>query len=245
MPNISRFLQEGVSIDYTPTSAVSAGNVINTGSVVGVAPADIAAGALGCLTVGGLIRGPFVGGVVANIGDNVWWDADGTPYGGAADGAFTVNAAAGDFWVGTLAAATSATGTTCDIRVGLENPSLPAWTGRTHIASAVDVNPWVAATHSGGVIHITADGKTVTLPTGVVGMEAIIQNDLADAGALVTVDLDGNEIIEGANLTIVATKTALNTKLTAIRGDYLQLICNVAGTSWRCVAKRGIWAQSA
>jgi len=44
MPNISRFLQEGVSIDYTPTSAVSAGNVINTGSVVGVAPADIAAG---------------------------------------------------------------------------------------------------------------------------------------------------------------------------------------------------------
>jgi hypothetical protein len=72
-------------------------------------------------------------------------------------------------------------------------------------------------------------------------MEYIVVNRVVDAGSLTTVDLDGNEIIRGANLTIAATKKALNTKVTSVQGDYLHLICTVAATAWRCVGKRGTW----
>ena len=243
MANISRFLNEGVHVDYTPTAATYAGNIVQIGSVCAVAAQDIAASALGAVAVSGVIRAPYVGGVVANIGDNVWWDADGTPYGGAADGACTTAAASGDWWVGTLVAATSATGTTCDVALNLENPNLPAWIGKTHFTTAADKTV-TAADHSGSVYHVTVDAKTITLPVGVVGMDYIVQNDVADGGALVTVDLNGNEIIAGANLTIAATKTANNTKLTANRGDYLHLVCNAAASSWRCVGKRGVWVTS-
>ncbi|MBE3133664.1 MAG: DUF2190 family protein [Acidobacteria bacterium] len=244
MANISRYLQEGISIDHTPASAVSAGNIIQVSSLCAFSPVDIAASALGAVAVSGVLRAPYVGTLVGSVGDNVWWDANGTPYGGAADGACTLDASAGDWWVGTLLAATTATGATCDVALNKVNPELPAWQGKTHITSAVGLS-LSAATHSGGVVHITDDAQTVTLPTGVVGMDFVIQNDVADGGALLSVALDGNEIIAGENLTIAATKTADNTKETQNRGDYLHLVCNVAAVSWRCVAKRGTWVTSA
>ncbi|HUT59991.1 MAG TPA: DUF2190 family protein [Phycisphaerae bacterium] len=252
MANISQYFQPGASIDYTPAAATYAGNLVNLGAVCGFTPRDIAASALGAVAVTGVIRAPYIGGIVCNIGDNVYWDANGTPYGGAADGACTCNAAAVDlsagldWWVGTLVRATTATGATCDVALNLANPNLPAWLGKLHITTAADLT-LVAATHSGGVIHVTADAGTdtkITLPTGVVGMDWVIQSDEADGGNLLQVDLDGNEIIAGQNLTIAATKLALNTKLTANRGDYLHLVCNVAATSWRCVGIRGIWVTS-
>lgn len=242
MPNISQYLQEGRVIDYVPAAAIYAGNIVNLGGLSGFTPRDVAASALGALAVTGVIRGPYVGGA-ANIGQNVWWDANGTPYGGEADGAFTCNAAAGDWWVGTLVKAAAAHDATCDIALNLANPNLPAWPNRAHILTAEDLS-LVAATHSGGVVHVLADAGTdtkITLPTGVVGMDYIIVNDEADGGNKLQVDLDGNEIVAGANLTIAATKIATLTKATSVRGDYLHLICNVAATSWRCVGRRGIW----
>jgi hypothetical protein len=247
MANKSDALQLGNAIDHTPVGAVTAGKIIQVGNLNAFAPRAIAAAELGSIQVANeVIRGPYVGGI-ANVGDNVWWDANGTPYGGAADGAFTTNAAAGDWWVGTLVAPTVAASATCDIALNRETPGLPAWQNKTHFTTAADLT-LVAATHSGGVIHVTKDAgldTKITLPTGVVGMDFVIQTDEADAVSLLQIDLDGNEIIAGANLTIAATKLALNTLLTSKRGDFLHLVCNVAATSWRCVGKRGIWVTSA
>jgi len=243
MANISRYLQTGENIDHTPAADVAAGNIIQVGNLSAFSSHDIATGALGAVAVSGVIRAPYVGGA-ADVGDNVWWDANGTPYGGDADGAMTTNGAAGDWWVGTLVAPAAATDATCDIALNVENPNLPAWQGKTHIA--VDDNTTLtAADHSGSVVHVTAADKTITLPTGVAGMDFIVQNDVADAGSELVVDLDGNEIIEGGNLSVAATKTANLTKATSKRGDYLHLVCNVDATSWRCVARRGIWAETA
>ena len=246
MANASKYLQEGRSIDYTPTSAVTGGQILQVGNLSAFATEDIAATVLGEVMVEGVIRAPYVGGI-ANAGDNVWWDANGTPYGGAADGAFTTIAANGDWWVGILVGATTATDAACDIALNRETPGLPAFQNKTHITTAADLT-LVAATHSGGVIHVTPDAQTdtkITLPTGVVGMDYVVVYDGADGGNLTQVDLDGNEIIAGQNLTIAATKIACNTKATSKRGDFLHLVCNVAATSWRCVAKRGIWVTSA
>jgi|GEM_PF-1153386 len=210
---------------------------------IGIAPEKIANGATKSVQVSGVarVRNAAVAGAA---GDNAWWDANGTPVEGTAlSGALTTDATAGDNWMGTLHAALAATDEWAYIRLNEANPAKPAWHNKAHVKTAVDLT-WAAATHNGKVIHVTADAKTVTLPTGVAGMEAIIVNDCADGTGLITVDFDGNETCEG-NLAIAATKTALNTKATQKRGDFLHLRCQTAGSLWVCLQKRGVWAQSA
>ncbi len=237
--------QIGTYLDWTNDTGaeVAGGDPQRFGGRIGIPAGPIAAAATGSLQVAGVVRGRNAA-VVGNEGVNLYWDADGDPVSGdAGSGAYTTSAVDGDWWVGTLTADLAATDEWCYYALNEPNPLLPAWQDRAHFATAVDLD-FVEATHSGGVIHVTADAKTVTLPTGVAGMEAIVVNDVADGGALVTVDLDGNEVIRGANLTIAATKTANNTKATAKQGDYLHLVCTVAGTAWRCIGKRGIWVTS-
>jgi hypothetical protein len=243
MANLFTYISAGERIDHTPASALTGGQLIQlAGKQSAITSQPVAASELGSVAINGVFNGPFVGNA-CNVGDNLWWDANGTPYGGSTTGALTNLGADGDWWVGTVTTAAEANDATIEFALNLENPDQPAWVGRTLIKSADNVT-WDEATHSGSVIEITADAKTVTLPTGVAGMEAIVVNRVVDAGAIVTVDLDGNEVIRGANLTIAATKVARNTKVTAIQGDYLHLVCTVAATAWRCIAKRGTWVTS-
>lgn len=243
MANLFTFLSDGDRLDHTPASALTGGQLIQlAGKQSAIPSVPIAASALGSVAVGGRWKGPYVGNA-CNAGDNLWWDANGTPYGGSADGALTNLGADGDWWVGTAAKGATLNDATVEVLLGVPNPDQPAWIGRKFFKSAVDI-AYVDATHAGGVIEITADAKTVTLPTGVVGMEVIVVNRVVDGGALVTVDFDGNEAVISALLTIAATKTALNTKATAVQGDYLHLFCSAATATWRIFGKRGIWASS-
>lgn len=243
MSNLFTYLSEGEALDHTPASALTGGQIIQlAGKMAAITTQPIAASELGSVQISGRWSGPYIGSVI-NAGDNLWWDANATPYGGSANGALTNLGADGDWWVGTCTKTTTLNDATVEFDLNKENPDCPAWIGRTHIKSAIDIT-MVEATHSGAVIEITADAKTVTLPVGVVGMEYIIVNRVKDGGALLTVDLNGNEVIRGANMTVTATNTAANTKLTQIQGDYVHLICTVAATAWRCVAKRGTWATA-
>ena len=245
MANVSQALHAGESIDHTPASAVTAGNIIQLGAIAAFAPEGIAASVLGAVATRGVLRVPHTA-TLGNIGDNVWWDTDGTPYGGTNDGAATTNAAAGDFWIGTLLRATGVTDSTCDVALNQVNPNLPAWQGKTHFKVVADTT-LVAATHSGGVIHVGPDAgadTVITLPAAVAGMDYIVQNDAADGGLYLKVAPNGTEIFAGANLTLTNGQDAFLTLLTGVRGDYLWLVANVNATSWRVVAKRGIWACS-
>ena len=243
MANISRYLQEGRIINHTPAAAIYAGNIIEVDAMAAFTPRDVAASAVGAVSVAGVIRTPFDGLVAGNVGDNVWWDSNGNPYDTVtADGAATLAAASGNFWIGTLVAPVAAAATECDVALNQVNPNLPAWQNKTHNTTAIDLT-YVAATHNGEVIHVTVDAKTVTMPVGVAGMEAIIVNDVADGGALLTVDFNGAETLEGA-LAIAGTKTALNTKATQIRGDFLHIRCQTAASLWVVLGIRGIWVTS-
>lgn len=244
MANLLNYISGGARINHTPVSALTGGQIIQlAGKGAAVTSEPIAAATLGSVAVEGVFSAPYIGGV-CNAGDNLWWDVNGTPYGGAANGAMTNLGADGDWWAGTVVEAPVATAATVLVALNKVNPTQPNWVGRTFLKSAIDIT-MVEATHSGGVIEITADAKTVTLPVGVAGMEYIAVNRVVDGGALLTVDLNGNELIRGMNLTIAATKTANNTKATAVQGDFLHLVCTEAATAWRCVAKRGIWVTSA
>lgn len=68
------FVSEGQVIDYTPGSSVSAGDVVVAGKVVGIAQADIAAGALGALRVQGVHDVAKEASVAHSLGDKLYWD---------------------------------------------------------------------------------------------------------------------------------------------------------------------------
>jgi predicted RecA/RadA family phage recombinase len=70
------FVQTGNVIDYTPSAAVSAGDVVVQGDLVGVAKHDIAADDLGGLAVAGVFDFPKATGVdtALAVGTTVYWD---------------------------------------------------------------------------------------------------------------------------------------------------------------------------
>jgi predicted RecA/RadA family phage recombinase len=71
------FIQDGAAIDYTPGSAVAAGDVIVQGDLVGVAKMPIPSGHAGALAVEGIFDfdKEADGGVTFAVGSLAYWDA--------------------------------------------------------------------------------------------------------------------------------------------------------------------------
>jgi predicted RecA/RadA family phage recombinase len=71
------FVSEGGAIDYTPTTAVAAGDVVVQGELIGVAKTPIPANTPGALAVEGLFDLPKATGAGTAIaaGAEVFWDA--------------------------------------------------------------------------------------------------------------------------------------------------------------------------
>lgn len=109
------YRQDAGTIDHTPESAVTAGDVVVLGTrLITIALVDIAAAALGALATSGLFGVPKVNGAVTK-GAALYWDADGDPEGGdAGTGAFTTNSALGPF-AGFAAAAAAETDEKVDL----------------------------------------------------------------------------------------------------------------------------------
>ena len=73
---VATFIQDGASIDYTPGSAVAAGDVVVLGDLIGISKRPIAANELGALSVDGVFDLPKATGVGTAIaaGAIVYWD---------------------------------------------------------------------------------------------------------------------------------------------------------------------------
>ena len=71
---IARYVQKGESIDYRPSAAVAAGDVVALGTLIGIARLDIAADTLGSLAVVGVFDVEKAAGAIA-AGTAVYWDA--------------------------------------------------------------------------------------------------------------------------------------------------------------------------
>lgn len=74
---MATFRQTGESIDYTPGSAVTGGDVVVIGDIVAVAKRDIAANVLGAVAIKGVFRFPKATGSSSALaaGTKVYWDA--------------------------------------------------------------------------------------------------------------------------------------------------------------------------
>ena len=70
------FVQDGSSIDYTPSADVAAGDVVVQEDLIGIARTPIAANALGSLAVAGVFDVPKATGSGSAIaaGATVYWD---------------------------------------------------------------------------------------------------------------------------------------------------------------------------
>jgi predicted RecA/RadA family phage recombinase len=74
---VTRFIQDGDAIDYTPSADVAAGAVVVQGDLVGVAKLDIKANVLGALSVVGVFDFPKATGVgtALAMGIPAYWNA--------------------------------------------------------------------------------------------------------------------------------------------------------------------------
>lgn len=73
--SLSVFKQTGDIIDYTPTVAKSAGDIVVQAELVGQVVADIAADTKGALRIEGVITAPKLSTDVVAIGAVLYWDA--------------------------------------------------------------------------------------------------------------------------------------------------------------------------
>lgn len=230
--------KDGLALDHTPGSALTAGQLIQVAGLAAMAITDIAANILGAVQIAGNIA-VRAAAVVGNAGDLTYWDEDGDPVGGTAgSGALTTIASDGDFAVGSLAGALAADDGFAIVQLNKYAPDRPAWPNRMHETLSADLT--LDAEDNGKVLHIDTDDKTFTLPVTATAIDVIIVNDGADGAVGISIDPNSNDKIFGMDIGGTNDKDLINTKGTAIRGDWVHIVGGPTD-GYRIVGKRGIW----
>jgi predicted RecA/RadA family phage recombinase len=222
------FVQRSQKIDYTPTSAVSAGQVVVQGSLIGVAIHAIVANALGSLDTEGIFDV-----VKANeqqaLGAAVYWDADGNPYGGVAGTGCLTTTASGNTFVGYTLAAAAATDATVRVKwvgpVAITNTVHNALTASIADPGALGAIP---ITDSGCVDIVTATAETRTLAAPTYTGQMLLVSMKTDGGDCVitcatTVNQTGNNTITlndaGDVVLLVAKTNGANKRWSVVSND--------------------------
>ena len=170
------FVQEGQSIDYTPGSAKSAGDVVVRGTrLVGITKSPIAASVLGALAVTGVFDVVKDNSDISD-GDPLYWDADGDPVvGTTGSGAFSSNASLGPFAGYALEAAGVGVGT---VRMHLQSIDGQAAVARANLTqddlAAYDIDFTSMRVHDARQTNLpgTAANDDMAVITGTPGTDA-------------------------------------------------------------------------
>ena len=174
----ARFVQDGQAIDHTPVSAVTAGDVVVVGTVPLVAKVDIAANALGSLSVDGVFD-VVKDSSTFSAGDAVYWDENGSPVGGVALSGAASSSASGNHLMG-LAIADAATGAST-VRVKLTAAKRTATIAGSVTADditgsdsslAIVGRPGVGAGTAGAVVVTGGDSAGGTGTAGALTLDA-------------------------------------------------------------------------
>ena len=175
------YIQVGREIDYTPSSAVVAGQVVVQANLVGVAKTAIAASKLGALSVSGIFDVDQNAEIIP-AGAPVYWDADGSSVSGTAGAGAATATASGNTFMGFSQALTAATDSY--VRVALRSAETVAGgvataTSITGTASTLPIAGLAAA--QGGTATVTGGtsstagnaGGAVALTGGVGGATGV------------------------------------------------------------------------
>jgi len=212
-------------VDYTPSGAVSAGDVIVINGKCYFAQVDIAAGALGALTYsGGTWKGNKSSGAWA-VGDRIYWNPTGTPnVGTASSGAFN-NTGVGYYVGDAIASPNTSAGALTGDQFGFfaKTESGGGATQASTVAAAGSTQADAASLQVGFNLVTGADGtKGAILPAGAPGRVVYVKNaDAANAILKVYPPTGGTINALSANAAIsMALKTAA------------VFICGADGVAW-------------
>ena len=214
MANYAQYVQDDGAIDYTPGSAVAAGQVVVQGDLIGVARTPIAANVLGSLAIEGIFDFPksTAGGSALAAGATVYWDATNS----VATATSTGNKQLGKV----VAAAADADAT---VRVNLDSMAAAA----TNPVSANIADPG-----NGLAIPVTASGKVELVPAGAatrtlagptfIGQQLLLSMKTDGGDCVVTV---ADPHVDGTNNTLTFNDV----------GDTLLLVGGISGAGfvWR------------
>lgn len=178
------YKQLGDTLDYTPGSAVAAGTVYVIGStVVTIVPVAIAATDKGATATRGVFNVPKDNSDVS-AGDALYWDDDGSPYGGTAlSGAFT-KTATGNVFAGY--ALENAGATTGDVDMYLRSIDgtipgsyVPLPVATVAVGGTAQANANAIAV---GFTLVTGanDEAAIKLPAAAAGLVCVVKNAKAD-----------------------------------------------------------------
>ncbi len=223
------FIQDGKSIDYTPSAAVAAGAVVAQGSMIGVAKTPIAANALGSLAVSGIFDV-----VKANeqqaLGAALYWDADGDPYNGTGGTGCATTTSTNNTFIGFAQAAAGATDET--VRVLWSGPV--ALTNTVHNALTAEITDpgdagAIPVTDSGHCDLVTAAAETRTLAAPTYAGQML----------LLSLKTDGGDCVITCATTV--NQTGNNTITLGDAGDAVLLVGKVNGANkrWSVVSNDG------
>jgi len=207
-----KIYQTGDVVDYTPSAAKSGGDVVQLDDGrAGIVLNDIAAAALGAAAVEGIARIEKAQ-VAMAVGDRVFFDEDGDPYGGTAgSGAATDLPDDGDFYVGRLFEAAAATATHCLV---ILNRNI--FDGRKVVFSEFDCETGEDdAAHVLIPAYLNPNGLIITAIFGQV--TEVMAGSSEDQGVVTVSDESDNALA-----TLTASDAAADAENDVIEGYFLQ-----------------------
>jgi predicted RecA/RadA family phage recombinase len=221
-------VSEGNLIDYTPGSAVVAGQVVVQGSVVGIASGPIAANTPGALNTSGLYKVVKVVGAIT-AGVNVYWDADGDPVGGTAGTGAVTTVSTGNTLIGwAIAAAASGDATVLVKLANVQGAEVYSQLSQPLTDPGDAGAIYNAATGYVPLVTAGAETRTLAIPT-VVGVELLLMLYTDGGDCVVTVASAVNQ-------------TGNNTLTFAEVGDSIRLVSVAYGgaLAWRIAHNDGV-----
>ena len=224
----AKYVQGDHAIDYTPDTAVDAGQVVVLGSLIGITKIPIAAAALGALALEGIFDVAKANEVQARDAA-VYWDEDGNPYGGEAGSGCLTTTAGGNTFFGFVLVAAGATDST--VRVLKVNPK--TITNTVHNALTAEIaDPGnagaIPVADSGHVDVVTAGAETRTLAAPSYVGQMLLVSLKTDGGDCVitcatTVNQAGNNTVTlndaGDAVLLVAKANGANKRWSVVSND--------------------------
>lgn len=210
------FVQDDCAIDYTPGSAVTAGDVIELGGYAFIAKRDIAAGELGAIHAEGIFDVPKAAGAISAGGD-VYWDNNGTPNVGTALSGAATATSTGNTLLGQAVADAASDATYVRVSLSREGANSTAQLVLTPEAVAAAGSAQGDATAVGattGFVHATgADAtKGIKLPAATAGKTLVVKNSDAANAVLKVYPATGdaiNALSANASISMAAKTSAV------------------------------------
>jgi predicted RecA/RadA family phage recombinase len=195
------------AVDYTPAAAVTGGDVVVSGGIVGIVPTDLAASEKGALQIDGIFQVPKVTGAFV-AGQPVYWNPTGSPDSGDS-GSGAANQTGNGTYMGIAVQAQASGDNTCLV---ILNAGLPPKQSAVTATSDGLTTGLIPAGSTFVTVTSANANNQISLPAGYIGqiMRILVGTTACELISAVAADKI-NDVIVGATNELALTAEALYT----------------------------------